>query len=79
MTGTIKRFFVTNPDTKDRVTNVRFVATAEEAAIAESKLYESDDLTLEVRGGNEIEARKFRIKCAMTYDVQEIAQEPAAV
>jgi hypothetical protein len=72
----VKKFVVTNPTNK--VSNIRYVATAEEAAIAESKLYESDDLTLEVREGLSVEARKFRVKCRMSFDVQEI-EEPAAV
>lgn len=73
MTGTIKRFYVTNGKT----TNQRFAETAEQAAISESKLYESDDLVLDVREEFDAFPRKFRVNCRTSYSVQEIKPEPA--
>jgi hypothetical protein len=78
MSDSLKKFFVTNPNREGRTTNARYAMNAKDAAISESKLYESDDLTLEVREAGSESVQKFRVRCGMTVDAQEIA-EPVAV
>lgn len=74
----LTKYFVTNSNRTPPVTNARYALSAEDAVISESKLYESDDLTLTVREAGEKGSQKFRVRCAMSFDVEKI-EEPAAV
>lgn len=74
----LRKFYVTNANRDPQVTNARYAKDAKEAAISESKLYESDDLVLAVREAGSQDVQKFRVRCATTFDVQTI-EEPLPV
>lgn len=70
-----KRYLVTN--TQNGMTNQRFATSPSAAVISESKLYESDDLTFEVREQVAAKPQKFRVTCRTSYDIQEITEDTA--
>lgn len=74
----LTKYFVTNAGQEPPVTNARYAKSAQDAVVSESKLYEADDLTLTVREAGKQESQKFRVRCAMSFGVEEI-EEPAAV
>jgi hypothetical protein len=75
----MKEFLVTRRASDGAGTNRRVAPTAEDAAIIESKLYESDDLVLLVREvGTEV-VQELRVVSRLSHVVTDVTPVPAAV